>query len=113
MTAPLFRGEYQFLTRLLAARSTCIFMASEEGTPMKKFVALSMIAAASLGLAACSKSADTTENAAAAADLNATEANAIEDINAATTEALNDADAALDNAGAAVDNAADAVTNAM
>jgi hypothetical protein len=74
---------------------------------MKKFVVLSLVAVASLGLGACSKSAENTAeaNEAAVADLNATANEAIEDVNAA--EAVNEADAALDNA------ADTAATNAM
>lgn len=71
---------------------------------MKKFVVLSLVAVASLGLGACSKSAENTAEAnEAVADLNATANEAIEDVNAA--EAVNEADAALDNAGEAADNA--------
>ncbi|PTQ10937.1 hypothetical protein CLG96_11200 [Sphingomonas oleivorans] len=76
---------------------------------MKKTVALSLVLAASLGLAACSKPA--AENAvdanAAAADLNATADETLGDVNAAIDNA---ADAALDNAAAATaDNAANAL----
>lgn len=73
---------------------------------MKKIVMLSVVAAASLGLAACSKSEDAAANATneAVLDVNATAAEAMSDINAA---AENVADAAAN-----VENAADVVANA-
>jgi uncharacterized protein YcfL len=78
---------------------------------MKKIVMLSVVAAASLGLAACSKSEDATANAAneAVMDVNATAAEAMTDINAAA-ENVADAAANVENAADAVSNAAD---NAM
>jgi hypothetical protein len=85
---------------------------SKEGSPMKKFVALSLVAVASLTLAACSKA---EENAAVAdaneavADLNATADETIADLNAAVADTTNAADAALENAS----NAAEATANAM
>ena len=77
---------------------------------MKKFVALSLVAVASLGRAACSQEA-ATENTAeaneAVVDANAMEA--VEDVNAAAAADENAADAALENAG----NATEAAGNAM
>ena len=75
---------------------------------MKKIVALSLVAAASLSLAACSKSEP--EAAANTTDVNATEAAAIEDINAATENVADAANAAMDNAAVApADNAGNAM----
>ncbi|MGE0774061.1 MAG: hypothetical protein AB7L36_03345 [Sphingomonadaceae bacterium] len=73
---------------------------------MKKIVLFSVVAAASLGLAACSQSDDAAVDATneVMMDANATAAEAVADVDAA---AENVADAA-----AAVGNAADAVTNA-
>jgi hypothetical protein len=85
-------------------------------SPMKKIVALSLIAAASLSLAACSKGAENEAAAdanATATDLNATADAAVADVNAAAGEALNAADAALENAGAATEATAENATNAM
>lgn len=65
---------------------------------MKKIVALSFVAVASLGLAACGGAKEAAEANAATAELNATVAETVEDINAAAAETLNAADAALDNA---------------
>ena len=80
---------------------------------MKK-VALT-VAVLALGLAACQKN----DAANTAVNETAVENNAELDVNAATTDAANSADAALnaadnaiDNAGEAVDNASDAVENA-
>lgn len=70
---------------------------------MKKFVALSLVAAASISLAACSKS-EPEAVANEVTDVNAVEAEAIEDINAAVDNAVDAANAALDNA--VLDNAA-------
>ena len=81
---------------------------------MKK-VAIVTVAVLALGLAACNKS-DADNNA---ANETAVENNAEYDVNAATTDSVNAADAALnaagndvENAGNAVDNAGDAVANA-
>jgi len=77
---------------------------------MKKIVLFSVVAA-SLGLAACSKSDDAAVDATneAMMDANATAAEAVADVNAAA-ENVADAAAAVDNAAEAVSNAAD---NAM
>jgi len=85
---------------------------SEEGTPMKKIVLLSVVAAASLGLAACKKSEDTTANATneAVMDANATAAEAVADVNAAAANVA-DAAANVTDAAAAVTNAADNAAN--
>lgn len=78
---------------------------------MKKIVALSIVTAAALSLAACSKTDDGAANAVneAALDVNATAAEAVADINAAS-ENVADSAAAVENAADAVSNAAD---NAM
>ena len=80
---------------------------------MKK-VAIVTVAVLALGLAACNKNTDNN-----AANETAVENNAEYDVNAATTDATNSADAALnatdnalDNAGNAVANASNAVENA-
>ena len=78
--------------------------------PVKK-IALTAVAVATLGLAACGDNA--TENTLAnTADYNTTVDNTLTDVNVAATDAQNAADAALDNAGAAIDNAGAAVENA-
>jgi predicted small secreted protein len=83
--------------------------------PMKKF-AVSLVLAASLGLAACGgeKATETNEVAVdnGATDLNLAADEAIGDVNAAAADALNSADLALENAGEAVENAGEAVDNA-
>jgi uncharacterized protein YcfL len=79
---------------------------------MKKFVTLSLVAVASLSLAACSKGAENTAAAdanEAVADMNATADETVADLNAAVADTTNAADAMLENAGAAAENA----TNAM
>jgi PBP1b-binding outer membrane lipoprotein LpoB len=79
---------------------------------MKKFVALSLIAAASLSLTACSKSGE--PEAANSVETNATENAAIEDINAAAENVTDAAANAIDNAAAApADNVVDNAANAM
>ncbi|AEI38260.1 MAG: hypothetical protein ABF461_07490 [Zymomonas mobilis subsp. pomaceae] len=69
---------------------------------MKKIIALSLVAAASIGLSACSKPANetATENSSVVIDTNGTDNEAILDTNAAEN-------AAIDNAvaGNAVENA--------
>jgi hypothetical protein len=85
----------------------------KEGTPMKKIVMLSVVAAASLGLAACSKSEDTAAANAtneAVIDANATAAEAVADVNAAAAN-VTDAAAAVENAAGEVANAADNAAN--
>ena len=74
---------------------------------MKK-VAIVTVAVLALGLAACNKS----EGDNAAANETAVENNAEYDVNAATTDSVNAADAALNAAGNAVENAGNAVENA-
>lgn len=104
----MFRGETRF-----AAVDHRLFITThlqnKEGTPMKKIVVLSIVAAASLGLTACSKSADTTTND-AAMDVNATAAEAMTDINAASAN-VSDAAASVENSAAEVSNAGNAVTD--
>jgi hypothetical protein len=93
-----------------------LFWFNKEGSPMKKFVALSLVAVASLSLAACSKGAENTAAAdanEAVADLNATADETMADLNAAVADTTNAADAMLDNASNAVDAAADNASNAM
>ena len=80
---------------------------------MKKIVALSFIAAASLSLAACQKSEPEAAVNDAVMDVNATAAEAIEDINAATENVTDAAANAVDAAAAAADNTAGNVANAM
>jgi len=70
----------------------------QEENPMKKFIALPIIAAAVLGLSACSKT-ETTENV----TVNDTSVNATVDANATDNASLE----TLDNGS----NAADALTN--
>jgi hypothetical protein len=65
------------------------------------------VAVLALGLAACTKNADNN-----AANETAVENNADYDVNAATTDAANSADAALNAAGNAAENAGNAVDNA-
>jgi hypothetical protein len=65
------------------------------------------VAVLSLGLAACQPKAE--ENT---ANETAVENNAEVDVNAATTDDANSADAALNAADNAIDNASDAVSNA-
>ncbi len=80
---------------------------------MKKFVALSLVAVASLSLSACSKGAENTAAAdanEAVADLNATADETMADLNAAVADTTNAADAAMENAAEAP---ADNATNAM
>jgi predicted small lipoprotein YifL len=88
----------------------------KEGSPMKKFVALSLVAVAALSLAACSKKGDENTAAAdtnAAVDMNATTADTMADLNAAVENTTNAADAALENASNASTGAASNATNAM
>jgi hypothetical protein len=75
---------------------------------MKK-VAIVTVAVHALGLAACNKS-DAGNNA---ANETAVENNAEYDVNAATNDSVNAADAALNSASNAVENAGDAVDNAQ
>jgi hypothetical protein len=83
---------------------------------MKKIFALTLVAAASLGLAACSEKPAAESTEVNAVDTNATADAAIADINATADNAVDAAGAALDNA-AAVDagvaNGAAAGNNAM
>jgi hypothetical protein len=95
-----------------------VLFCSLEGHPMKKIFALSLIAAASLGLAACSE-----KSAAESTELNAVDANvaaeeAVADINATAEGAVADANAMLDNAamgdaGVANGTEAEMANNAM
>jgi predicted small secreted protein len=73
---------------------------------MKK-VAIVTVAVLALGLAACNKNTDNN-----AANETAVENNAEYDVNAATTDVTNNADAALNAADNAIDNAGNAVSNA-
>ena len=75
---------------------------------MKK-VAIVTVAVLALGLAACNKS-DAGNNA---ANETAVENNAEYDVNAATNDSVNAADAALNSASNAVENDGDAVDNAQ
>ena len=77
--------------------------------PVKKFA---LIAVATLGLAACG--GNETENTAVntTEDYNVTADNAVMDVNAAATDQLNAADAALDNAAEDLSNAGEAVEEA-
>lgn len=65
---------------------------------MKKFFALSLVAVASLGLAACSEKPAAESNEVNAVDANATAEAAVADINATAESSVNAAGAALDNA---------------
>lgn len=76
---------------------------------MKK---IALIAALTLGLAACGDRAEDTNTVNTTEDYNVTVDNTLTDVNAAATDVQNAADAALDNAGAAIDNAGEAVENA-
>jgi len=78
---------------------------SERGLPMSKSIALSLVLAASLGLAACG--GHTAENAANNA------ANAAENASNAADNAMNAAMNAADNAANAASNATNNVANAM
>jgi hypothetical protein len=85
------------------------------GLPVKK-IALTLIAAASLGLTACGGGAET--NNAASTDMNTemTANEATADVNEATNDTGNALDAAgnaLENAGNAVDNGAEAAGNSI
>jgi hypothetical protein len=86
-------------------RVVCIFFFSERGLPMSKSIALSLVLAASLGLAACG--GHTAENAANNA------ANAAENASNAADNAMNAAMNAADNAANAASNATNNVANAM
>ena len=79
---------------------------------MKK-IAIITAAVASLGLAACQGN-NATENTANTADTNmeATGGETLNDVNAASVDAMNAAENALDEAGNAVENASEAVSNA-
>jgi hypothetical protein len=85
-------------------RVVCAVLILREGFPMSKSIALSLVLAASLGLAACSGG---TENAANAA------ANSAENASNAADNAMNAAMNAADNAGNAVANATNNASNAM
>lgn len=85
---------------------------------MKKLFALSLVAAASLGLAACSEKPAAESTEMNTVETNATAEAAVADINATTENALDTAGAALDNAamndsGVANGVAAEAMNNAM
>ncbi|WHO40060.1 hypothetical protein PMI04_005560 [Sphingobium sp. AP49] len=85
-------------------RVVCNSFFSERGLPMSKSIALSLVLAASLGLAACGSH---TENAANNA------ANAAENASNAADNAMNAAMNAADNAANAASNATNNVANAM
>ena len=86
-------------------RVVCTFFISERGLPMSKSIALSLVLAASLGLAACSKGEENAANASA----NAAENAADNAMNAAENAAANASNAAA-NASNVAENAA---ANAM
>lgn len=81
---------------------------------MKKLTKVTIMAAAAIGLAACSPNAQ-NESAEAAeaitADANATMAEAINDTDAAADQAFGAAENAIDRAGAKIGNVADAAGN--
>lgn len=79
---------------------------------MKKIFALSIVAAASLGLAACSETpANEATEVTNEADVNATVEETIADLNATAENAVDTTGATLENAGEAVENGAEAVAN--
>ena len=84
-------------------RVVCTVFISERGLPMSKSIALSLVLAASLGLAACSKSEENASNAAA---------NSAENASNAADNAMNAAENAASNASNAASNAANAASNA-
>ncbi len=81
---------------------------------MKKLTNVTIMAAAALGLAACSPNAQ-NESAEAAeaitADANATMSEAINDTDAAADQAFGAAENAIDRAGVKIGNVADAAGN--
>jgi ABC-type glycerol-3-phosphate transport system substrate-binding protein len=82
---------------------------------MKKSIVVSMMLAASLGVAACSETAQDESAEAAnavATDVETTTEEAVDSIDAATDNALDATAAAADNAGDAVANGAAAAANA-
>lgn len=84
-------------------RVVCDVFISERGLPMSKSIALSLVLAASLGLAACSKGEDNAANASA---------NAAENASNAADNAMNAAENAASNASNAASNASNAASNA-
>jgi hypothetical protein len=86
-------------------RVVCIFIFLREGfKPMTKSIALSLVLAASLGLAACSGGAENAANNAA---------NSAENASNAADNAMNAALNAADNAANAASNATNNAANAM
>jgi hypothetical protein len=84
-------------------RVVCTVFFSERGLPMTKSIALSLVLAASLGLAACSGNADNAAHSSA---------NAAENASNAADNAMNAAENAAVNAANAAENASNAAANA-
>ena len=83
---------------------------------MKKAILLPVAALAAFGLSACSQKAQNETAEAAdsiAADVNATTSEAVQDVEAATDKALGAASNTIDDAGNAVDATGDSVDNAV
>ena len=84
-------------------RVVCFVFISERGLPMSKSIALSLVLAASLGLAACSKGEENAANASA---------NAAENASDAADNAMIAAENAAANAANAAENASNTAANA-
>jgi hypothetical protein len=84
-------------------RVVCTVFISERGLPMSKSIALSLVLAASLGLAACSKGEENAANASA---------NAAENASNAADNAMNAAENAASNAANAASNVSNTAENA-